>query len=156
MKLLLATRCECYAFLESNRNREDHVSFADEYREFTMQVRRVIESCDRTVQFTEGRAKDMDFQLPPDCKYPGDRVLIVVTFSGRRLSPELLYELSCLVREHSPSYHIFIDGQVSHGKSFEIVFKPTGEVLGHEKAGTDLLASLGFPESASPREREPR
>lgn len=153
MKLLRATRRECHAFLESYQNRADHVSFAEEFRDFTRQVAGIIETCDRTVEVTAGRARDKDFQLPPDSAYPDDRVLVVVTFSGRRLSSELLYELSCLVREHSPSYHIFIDGQVSHGKSFEMVFKPSGEVIGHETEGTDLLTSLGFPERSSPSER---
>jgi hypothetical protein len=153
MKQLRATRRECYALLESYQNRADHVSFAEEFREFTRQVARIIETCDRTVEVTAGRSRNKDFQLPPVSAYPDDRVLVIVTFSGRRLSLELLYELSCLVREHTPSYHIFIDGQVSHGMSFEIVFKPSGEVIGHETKGTDLLASLGFPERSSPSER---
>lgn len=90
---------------------------------------------------------EADFLLPPEESYPDDRVLVMVTFKGAGLTGEVLFELSRLIQEHEPKYHIFIDGSVSHGRSFEIVLKPDGQVLGHERDGTGLLSTLGFPAS---------
>ncbi len=145
MNLKLATRDECYAFLESYQNQADHSEFEAEFGAFCRNVETVLQDCGRSVEVTESAPDETDFLLPPNYGYPDDRVLVVVTFRGARLTEQILFELSQLVREHQPKYHIFIDGQVSHGRSFEIVFTPDGQVLGHEREGTDLLQSLGFP-----------
>ena len=144
MNLRAATREECYAFLESYQNQADHSDFEAEFGGFCRNVVTVLQDCGRSVEATEDSPDETDFLIPPDYGYPDDRVLVVVTFRGARLTKQILFELSHLVQEHQPKYHIFIDGQVSHGRSFEIVFTPDGHVLGHEREGTDLLQSLGF------------
>lgn len=145
MILKSASRSECYAYLESYQSRADHADFPKEFGRFCCEVTKVIEDCNRTVVATESAPDGVDFLLPPDYGYPDDRVLVIVTFKGSQLTKTMLFELSCLVQEHDPKYHIFIDGQVSHGLSFEIVLKPDGQVLGHECDGTNLLGKLGFP-----------
>lgn len=154
MNLKLATRTECYAFLEIYQNRPDHSEFEAEFGAFCGNVATVLRDCERSVEETEGAPSETDFLLPPDYGYPDDRVLVVVTFRGARLTKEIIFELSQLVQNHHPRYHIFIDGQVSHGRSFEIVFTPDGQVLGHEREGTDLLGSLGFPSQTAIKQAE--
>ena len=144
MKLKSASRSDCYAYLESYQNKADHSDFSKEFGGFCDEVIEVIQNCNGTVESTDSMPDGADFLLPPDYGYPDDRVLVICTFNGIQLTRMILFELSCLVQEHEPRYHIFIDGQVSHGKSFEIVLKPDGEVLGHERDGTNLLDKLGF------------
>ena len=151
MHLRRTSTTECYSFLQNYQNRAYHAEFVEEYRKFCERVTRVIESCKRSVDDSGWGANDADFDIPPDTEYPDDRVLVLVTFRGRRITPILMFELASLVIESSPSYHIFIDGQVSHGKSFEIVLCPNGEVLGAERDSTQLLTSLGFPSEESPQ-----
>ncbi|MCH7229227.1 hypothetical protein, partial [Haloferula sp. A504] len=127
----------------------DHSEFKAEFGAFCRKAVTVLRDCGRSVEETEGAPSEADFLLPPDDAYPDDRVLVVVTFRGGRLTQEIVFELSQLVENHQPGYHIFIDGQVSHGRSFEIVFTPDGQVLGHEREGTDLLGALGFPSQST-------
>ncbi|MFC7339646.1 hypothetical protein ACFQY0_20850 [Haloferula chungangensis] len=145
MQLKRVSRADCYAVLESYQNKSDHADFSEEFGGFCQKVAGTIRECGATAVFSESAPDAADFLLPTEDSYPDDRTLVLVTFNGSKLTAEILFELSRLVQEHKPEYHIFIDGQVSHGKSFEIVLQPDGQVLGDESERTDLLGGLGFP-----------
>ena len=142
--LQVVTREECYSVLESYQNQADHDQFETEYSQFIKAVSEAIVAC-RLSCGIYCDPEDVDYHLPAEEDYPDDRTLMLCTFVGRKITKELLFELSQLVQEYQPSYHIFIDGQVSHGQSFEIVFKPDGVVCAHEVEGVELLEKLGFP-----------
>ena len=133
---------DCYAAMEECEiiSSEDE-AFLKEFREFrtrTMKILKDYGSCE-----IGGVSSDFSF-TPDDEDYDLSRMLSIVTSEGRKLNSESLDRLSTLLRDQTPEYRIFIDGEDSRRKPFVIILFPNGEMWGYEEKGVNLLTSLGF------------